>query len=166
MIKKIAIILIFFLIIVALLFSTSSFKQSIVVIPYNNKKEPIAITPDQYKDRFCNMTIQDVTYSAQAILPNGDTLFFDDVGCLVLWRENQKNKDEIILWVWAKDRNDYIDGEKAWYSVDESTPMNYGFGAYEIKKDDFINFETMRARMISGETMANPKVRKKLLGDN
>ncbi len=166
MIKKILIIVSFFCFIVIILFSTSNFEQSIVVIQHNHKKEPIKIEPNKYKDRFCNMTIEDVTYSAQVILPNNDTLFFDDIGCLVLWLKDKSEKSKIILWVWAKDKNKYIDAREAWYSLDEQTPMHYGFGAYKIKQNNYINFDTMSNKMIQGITMANPKIRKELLGNN
>ena len=164
MIKKLFIIFSFFSFLVIVLFSTSSFKQSIVVHQHNYSKQPINIKKDKYKDRFCNMTIKNVAYSAQAVLPNNDTLFFDDIGCLVLWLNDKKVKKDIVLWVYSK--NQYIDARKAWYSQTENTPMKYGFGAYKIKKENFINFQTMCKRMLSGNTMANPKIRKKLFGNN
>lgn len=166
MIKKISIIFIFFILIVIILFSTTSFKQSTVVIQHNYKKEPIKIVPNRYKDRFCNMDIEDISYSAQAILINNDTIFFDDIGCLVLWREKQETKDKIILWVWARDVDSYIDATKAWYSLTEHTPMRYGFGAYKTKQNNYINFDTMTNSMLNGNTMANPKTRRYLLGNN
>lgn len=166
MIKKILTIFAFFLILVIILFSTTSFDKLTVVYQHNHSKEPIHITPDKYKDRFCNMTIKDITYSAQSILPNDDTLFFDDIGCLVLWLKDQKSKDDIVLWVWAKDTKKYIDARKAWYSQKDDTPMHYGFGAYEAKQKNYIDFDTMRTKMLRGETMANPKVRKELLGND
>ncbi len=166
MLKKTLIIFCIFITLIIILFSTTSFEQSIVVVQNNHKKEPISITPYKYKDMFCNMTIEDITYSAQVVLENKDTLFFDDIGCLVLWLQNKPNKEKFILWVWAKDKNKYIDALKAWYSLTESTPMHYGFGAYKEKQTNYINFDTMSNKMIQGITMANPKIRKKLLGNN
>ncbi len=164
MTKKILLIFTFFTILILVLFSTSSFKQNIVVKQDNFTKKPIKLVKDVYKDRFCNMTISDISYSAQVVLPNNDTLFFDDIGCLVLWLEGQKQKNEMILWVYSKDR--YIDARKAWYSLDEFTPMRYGFGAYSIKKDGYIDFDTMSQKMLNNETMANPKTRKHILGNH
>lgn len=166
MIKKIVRIFIFFFLIIIILFSTTSFKQSTVVVQHNHKKEPINIVAHKYKDRFCNMDIEDITYSAQAILINNDTIFFDDIGCLILWLEEQTRKDKIVLWVWARDAGIYIDATKAWYSLTEHTPMRYGFGAYKTKQNNYINFDTMTHSMLNGNTMANPKIRKYLLGNN
>jgi hypothetical protein len=42
--------------------------------------------------------------------------------------------------------------------------MGYGFGAYEKKQAGFIDFQTMRLKVLRGETMNNPLIRKKLLG--
>ena len=44
--------------------------------------------------------------------------------------------------------------------------MNYGFGAYEHKQNGYIDFDTVKIKMDNQETMANPKIRKKLLGKN
>jgi len=42
--------------------------------------------------------------------------------------------------------------------------MHYGFGAREKKCKECINFDEMRIRMLRGENLTNPKIRKKLLG--
>ncbi len=42
--------------------------------------------------------------------------------------------------------------------------MHYGFGAREKKCGECIDFEEMRLRMIRGENLTDPKIRKKLLG--
>jgi copper chaperone NosL len=163
MLKKVFIIILFFILLLILLFSTTDFKKSIVVTENNNEKKAILISPNQYTDRYCNMSITDISYSAQAIVSNNNTFFFDDVGCMILWLNEQKNPKTIILWVWAKDTNRYINAKKAWYSMTENTPMEYGFGAYEVKKDSLINFNKMKIKILRGETLQNPIIRKKLL---
>ena len=94
---------------------------------------------------------------------NGKTWVFDDVGCMILWLKD-KRLDHAKLWVWAKDKKSWIDATKAWYSIDESTPMKHGFGAYEMKKDGDIDFNQMRNRVLRGEDLTNPIIRKKVLG--
>ena len=166
MIEKIAVISVLFILIVIILFSTTDFERSVVVHTNNSSKLPIEITPGKYKDRFCNMTIEKIEYSAQAVMSDNNTLFFDDVGCMVLWLNEQRSPDDIVLWVWAKDAKKYINAREAWYSLTDSTPMNYGFGAYKTKQGNYIDFGTMRVKMLRGETMANPKIRKVLLGND
>ncbi len=41
--------------------------------------------------------------------------------------------------------------------------MHYGFGVHEDKKKGYIDFKEMRLRMLRGENMTNPKIRKKIL---
>ena len=38
--------------------------------------------------------------------------------------------------------------KQTWYSRTDSTPMRYGFGAYEIKWDGFITFEEMTLKVL------------------
>jgi len=94
------------------------------------------------------------------------TYIFDDVGCLVLWIEQIKaNREAIKMFVFAKDTHRWIDAQKAFYSLKDETPMGYGFGGYEKSQAEFIDFETMRLKMLRGENMADPKIRKMLLGE-
>ena len=93
--------------------------------------------------------------------------YFDDIGCLILWsKANRIELDSCKVYVFSNDTKEYIDAETAYYTINEKTPMNYGFGAYKIKKDQYVDFDTMSAKMLKGETMANPKVRKQLLGND
>jgi nitrous oxide reductase accessory protein NosL len=68
-----------------------------------------------------------------------------------------------MIWVHTLDTNRWIDATKAFYSTTEQTPMGYGFGAYEHKKDGMIDYETMKYRVLRGETMNNPQYRQILL---
>jgi hypothetical protein len=42
--------------------------------------------------------------------------------------------------------------------------MHYGFGSLESAKSGSIDFKEMQLRMLRGQTLANPKWRKKILG--
>jgi hypothetical protein len=52
----------------------------------------------------------------------------------------------------------------AWYGIKDATELRYGGGAREKKCVGCIPFEEMRLRMLRGENLTNPKIRKKLLG--
>jgi hypothetical protein len=166
MIKKLFIFIIVICILLGILFSTSDFKQLVVVTQNNSEKKPLDIESNKYTDRYCNMKIIDIRYTAQAIMPNNDTFYFDDIGCLVSWLKDQRNKDQIVLWTWARDIDQYIDARKAWYSTDEDTPMEYGFGSYKNKKNNYIDFQTMTLKVYRGETLQNLTIRKKELKVN
>lgn len=127
--------------------------------------------PLEYKDNTlqcpqCNMFIVGKKDTAQIITTDEKTHFFDDVGCAILWiRNNKLTTQSITFWVYTRDTHTYIDASKAFYSITDSTPMKYGFAAYEKKQPSFISFEEMQLRMLRGENMSDPRVRKKLLGN-
>jgi len=113
----------------------------------------------------CRMGVEHKENAAQVVFEDEKTYIFDDVGCLVLWIEQVKaNKEAIKMFVFAKDTHRWIDAKKAFYSIKDETPMGYGFGGYEQNQTEFIDFETMRLKMLRGENMSDPKIRKMLLG--
>ena len=113
----------------------------------------------------CKMEVETLTNCAQAVMRDGKTYVFDDVGCTILWmKENGLTKKDLVLWVYSHDTKKWIDMTKAYYSLTDTTPMGYGFGAYENKKEGLIGFEEMSLKMLRGENLTNPKIRKRLLG--
>ena len=131
----------------------------------NAEKVPLSFEPNTVKDLQCNMLLQGVAYSVQLITKEQKTYFFDDIGCAILWCRDQKVElDGVTLWVYDNIAKRYIDAFSAYYSIIEETPMHYGFGAHAIKSDERISFEEMRLRMLRGENLTHPQVRKKLLG--
>ncbi len=129
----------------------------------NTERIPLKIESGKYFCSSCKMPVDSLKYSAQAVLENGDTYFFDDPGCVALWLNKIKDKDNVKIWMYSLDTKHWIDGRKAFYSIVENTPMFYGFGAYENKKPGLINFNEMFVRMIRGENLTNPKIRKQIL---
>jgi hypothetical protein len=154
------------LIIVILFLSISTSQNMTVVYTDNIDKKPIKIVSMKFQDSDCGMIIDNITYASQVISPTGKTWFFHDHGGMVHWLENKEFKDDAIIWVMTKDTKRYIDGRLAWYSRTDNTPMLYGFGAYENKKKNLIDFNTMFLHMVRGEHLANPKIKKMLLGTN
>lgn len=72
----------------------------------------------------------------------------------------QKNKDDVVLWVYSQDTSRYILAKNAWYSRVDITPMGYGFGAYEFHtysvNDNY--FEDVLLYAARGETLINPLI--------
>ena len=162
--KKFIILLIIIVVFISLFLMIPKKEQMNSSIEGNTAKQPIKIEPNRYVDIQCAMTLESEKFAAEAISPSGKTWFFDDVGCMILWLENKDFKDQATLWVHTEDSNRWIDAKKAFYTLTDSTPMHYGFGAREFKKDGMVDFKTMRLKMIRGENLKNPKIRKKLLG--
>ena len=151
--------------IIVIVFVSMSKAQNMTVLYKNNtNKQPINIIKGKFQDSDCGMVINELDYVAQVVSPSGNTWFFHDHGGMAHWLYTKPFKNEAVVWVWAKDVMQYIDGKKAWYSRTDDTPMHYGFGAYKNKKDGYIDFDTMSLYMMRGENLTNAKVKKQLLG--
>ncbi|WP_457594948.1 hypothetical protein [Hydrogenimonas sp.] len=148
--------------IVALFLSIADKPHPRVVLTGNPDQKAIEIFPDAYQCTQCKMVIRNIPFSAQAAAPDGTTRFFDDIGCLAQWVAESPVAAQSALWVYALDTKRWIDAKKGWYSVTESTPMHYGFGAHERACEGCIRFHELLERMRRGEHLANPAYAKTL----
>ncbi len=167
MLKKLTPILIIFVIIaiIVTIFLSLASKQNMIVVKEGNLKQlPLKMQLNKYQDSDCGMVIEDLHYASQVVAKNGKTWFFHDHGGFINWLKDKDFKDEVVIWVMSVDSKKWIDGKKAFYSLIDITPMGYGFGAYEFKKDKFVTYNIMRLKMLRGETMNNPLIKKQLLG--
>ena len=113
----------------------------------------------------CNMELPKSNIHTATLNEDNDIHYFDDPGCLVLWANSNKiDLKSADVKVFSNDTKRYIDAHKAFYKINEKTPMLYGFSAYENIQEDSINFDEVIIRMLRGEHMANPKIRKHILG--
>ena len=150
-------------IIVLVFFSLGKTQRMVVVKEGNLEKTPLEMVSRKYQDSDCGMIIEDLSFVSQVIAPDGKTWFFHDHGGFAQWLEDKSFRDEAVIWVMSRDTLEWVNAREAFYSLDEITPMGHGFGAYENAQKGFVAFEEMRLRMLRGETMNNPKIRKKLL---
>ncbi len=164
--KKIApflIILLILAVVVTLFLSLASSQQMIVIQEGNLKKLPLKMVVNKYQDSDCGMVIDDLDDISQVISNSGKTWFFHDHGGFVHWLKDKDFEEDVTIWVMSRDTNKWINGKTAFYSLTDITPMGNGFGAYENEVDGYVNFETMRLRMLRGETMNNPYIKQQLL---
>ncbi len=152
-------------IIVSLFLFLASSKRMIVVQEGNINQLPVKMEVGLYQDSDCGMVIDDLCDASQVVAKSGKSWFFHDHGGFVKWLEDKKFKDSAKIWVMSRDTKQWIDAKKAYFSLTDDTPMGYGFGAYEKASDGYINFDTMRLRVLRGETLRNPHIKKQLLGD-
>ena len=157
------IVLLFVVIIVSVFLSLAKVQNMVVIKEGNLEQVPLEIVLHKYQDSDCGMVIEDLTYASEVIAPDGKTWFFHDHGGFVHWLKDKSFKDSAVIWVMSRDTHKYINARTAYYSLNEITPMGYGFGAYEKKQKGFVDFESMSLKMLRGETMNNAKLRKKLL---
>ncbi|NPA65272.1 MAG: hypothetical protein GXO11_00155 [Epsilonproteobacteria bacterium] len=164
--KKIApflVVAVILVIIVSVFLSLGKQKQMIVTMQNPTKKPLPQLQINKYQDAFCGMVIEETKYASQAIRNDGKSWFFHDHGDFIEWLKDKPFASEVIVYVHTIDTNKWIDATKAFYTSTENTPMGYGFGAYEHKKEGMIDYKTMKERVLHGETMNNPKYKQILL---
>jgi len=148
---------------ITLLLSLGSDQGAKYVYKNNTAHKIIEIKPKEYQCSECNMNIDDLNYMIELIAQNGNTYFFDDIGCVVLWL--QKNTPKINkLVVKTLDTHEWIDAHKAWYTRTAPSPMGYGFAPYAKKEKGFVSYDEMKLLMLQGKNLHDPFVKKKLLG--
>ena len=157
--------LVFMAIVAMIVISMAKENQPVTIVKGNIEMKPLDIKLNVTNDTHCKMIIKSLDNTAEVVDKSGRTWFFDDVGCMVLWLEGKEFKDSAKLWVHTVDSKKWIDAKKAQYGVTDHTAMHYGFGARENKIDNSIGFDEMRLRMLRGENLTDPKIRKKLLGE-
>jgi len=165
-VKKILINLFTFIIVVSviviMLLALGSKEGARYVYKGNVAHKAVDIKPKEYQCSECNMDVEVLEYAAQLITQEGDTYFFDDIGCLVLWLENHK-VDIVKILTQTLDTHKWIEVEKAWYTRIASSPMGYGFAALEKKKEGLISYGEMKLLMLQGKNMHDPFVKKTLM---
>lgn len=83
----------------------------------------------------CAMAVSDHNYSAQIrrVIPGQRSKLykFDDIGCAVIWLDEQPWKDEPLVEIWVTDyrTGEWRDARKSHYTTGKITPMDYGLGA-------------------------------------
>jgi copper chaperone NosL len=75
----------------------------------------------------CKMILSEPRHAAQAIAPQGDRLFFDDLGCMLEHERARKTPPE-HAWV-RDDQGAWIDARATRYAKGARTPMDYGFAS-------------------------------------
>ncbi len=167
--KKILLSLLSFVVggaIILILFFSLATESGVKFIKRGNvEHKPISILPKEYQCSECNMDIEDLDYLAEVIRDDGVTYFFDDIGCVVLWLE-RNNPSNPTLLTKTLDTKVWIDAKSAWYTRIASSPMGYGFGAYENRAEGLIEYEKMRILMLQGKNLHDPFIKKSLLIEN
>ncbi|RXZ80688.1 hypothetical protein EBB07_17860 [Paenibacillaceae bacterium] len=99
--------------------------------------KPQAINEETDRCVICNMAIKDDVYATQIITKDGQSLKFDDLGCLNEWKV--RNGTDTIGAAFVRDYNsgEWLKYEKAYYAYDSSfkTPMAYGLLSFESKEE-------------------------------
>ncbi len=113
----------------------------------------------------CKMVVSERHHAVQVInVENGRSYMFDDIGCVVLWFDDEKIKWASSAKIWITDvtTGKWIDARKAFYNTNNITPMAYGLAAHKSKEsikegEEVVNFEEMSKRIFKIEESKNRK---------
>jgi nitrous oxide reductase accessory protein NosL len=103
----------------------------------------------------CVMVVSDRKNTVQIKNPDTfKTYMFDDIGCMVLWFEEEQIewKDKAIVWITDVDSGEFIDARTAFYDTNNVTPMAYGFSAHKTKEaikegEEIISYDEVITRV-------------------
>ncbi len=118
---------------------------------------PQPVKWDRYTCERCRMVLSDRMHAAQIRLPgaNGRSkmYFFDDLGCALIWLQDQEDAESPNTEIWVTDWRDghWIDARSAHYLTGQQTPMAYGLGAQEEPAPAAIGFEQARQSILARE---------------
>ena len=105
----------------------------------------------------CKMVVSERQYAAQTTDPTtGKTYYFDDIGCVVLWFEEEKIEwaDKAIIWVTDVNSGEWINAKEAKWSTISITPMAFGYAAHKPGSEpegEIIGYSEMAERAITLE---------------
>jgi len=122
---------------------------------------PLDVKWDRFTCERCRMVLSDRKHGAQVRVPQAEgqskVLFFDDIGCAVVWLEDKPFRDDPHTEIWVTDwRNgSWIDARKAWYVPGQVTPMEYGLGAQVAAAPEAMGFAEARKRILEVEKKYN-----------
>lgn len=110
----------------------------------------------------CRMVLSDRHHSAQVRYFPPDkkrsrVMKFDDIGCALIWLEEQPWKDDPKTQIWVADRNGagWIDARTATYIKGDITPMEYGLGAQAEAVEGGLDFAQAKAHVFEVEERFN-----------
>lgn len=122
---------------------------------------PLDVKWDRFTCERCRMVLSDRKHSAQVRIPQAEgrskVLFFDDIGCAVVWLEDKPFRDDPKTEIWVTDWRSgaWIDARKAFYLAGQVTPMEYGLGAQSEPDPQAIDFAAARGRIFEVEKKYN-----------
>lgn len=115
---------------------------------------PVEVKWDRDVCERCRMVVSDRVFAAEVRGgPKQRMYMFDDIGCAVMWLEEQPWKDDPATEIWVTDfrTGEWLDARKAHYVSVKPTPMDYGVGAVAEPAPGSFDFEAARAKIFAKE---------------
>lgn len=126
---------------------------------------PVEVTWDRDNCERCVMALSDRHHATQIRGGKRNRAHhFDDIGCALLWLDEQPWKDDPATEIWVNDHQDgsWLDARTAHYVKVTHTPMNYGFSAQPKSTDSAVDFNTMKQAVIKQEAEYHASVEARL----
>lgn len=131
-----------------------------------NPTELHAVHWDRDMCERCKMVVSDRQHAVQVINPaNGRSTMYDDIGCAVLWFEEEEIEwaSKAKIWVIDATTGKWIDARTALYDTNNITSMAYGFAAHENNStiqtgEEMIDFSEVSKRIFKIEANQNRKI--------
>lgn len=122
---------------------------------------PVPVKWDRATCERCRMVLSDRNHGAQVRLAQADrparVYLFDDLGCALIWLEDQPRRDDPATEIWVGDwrTGDWIDARTASYIRGQVTPMGYGLGAQTAAAAGALDFQGAKAHIFEVERRLN-----------
>jgi nitrous oxide reductase accessory protein NosL len=122
---------------------------------------PLELRYDRVTCERCRMVLSDRHHSAQVRLAEAEgrskVYAFDDLGCAVLWLEEDPDRAARASELWVNDwrTGDWIDARSAFYVPDQVTPMGYGLGAQPHEAPGTLSFAEAKVHIAEVERRLN-----------
>lgn len=122
---------------------------------------PLDVKWDRFACERCRMVLSDRHHAAQVRVPepNGRSrvLFFDDIGCALVWMEDKPFRDDPRTEIWVTDwrTGAWLDARKAQYVKGQVTPMEFGLGAQPEAAADTLDYAAAKVHVFDVERTFN-----------
>jgi len=123
---------------------------------------PVEVRWDRDTCARCNMVLSDRRHAAQVRYAPGDgapgqVKKFDDLGCALLWLDQQPWRERPGVEIWVADHRDgrWLDARSAHYITGRLTPMQYGLGAQAEPAPGALDLAQARAHVYEVERRFN-----------
>jgi nitrous oxide reductase accessory protein NosL len=123
---------------------------------------PVEVKWDRDACARCNMVLSDRWHTAQIRYTPGEgspseVRKFDDLGCALLWLDQQAWRERPGVEIWVTDHRDgrWLDARNAFYVTGQMTPMQYGLGAQTESAPGALDFAAARDHVYQVERRFN-----------
>jgi len=109
---------------------------------------PLEPVWDKEACAYCRMHLGEREFAAEARTADGETLFFDDPGCLLLWSA-AADPAPVAIWFHHSTEPRWLAGDATGFVPADATPMNWGLAAVDAGTPGALSLAAARDRVLS-----------------